>query len=134
MKTLTPRDRSDLEEFKSTTGLEPLLLGRYLSGEWEWYEFWDYNFSRIKITHSGCRCKVEALRVSGRRKGYPLGIADLERLGFEFEHISGDSCYADAYYKCSCGQNWKEVFYEAMQYNGNHAYPIDDDALPPSSS
>ncbi len=39
----------------------------------------------------------------------------------------GDSLYVDSFYQCSCGQKWKEEFVEAMQYNGNHAWPISDD-------
>jgi hypothetical protein len=74
-----------------------------------------------------CRCKFEGLKASNRRKGTPKSIGDLEKLGFSFTLISGGgSWYVDAFYKCSCGQMWKEEFVEAMQYMGNHAYPIDD--------
>lgn len=127
MRELTPRDKRDIEEFRVTVGSELIGLNRYLSGEWEWHELWDYNFDRVDSSLLRCKCKFEGLRASGRRKGYPRSIRDLERIGCNFVFIGGGgSWHVDAYYKCSCGQNWKEVFVEAMQYNGNHAYPVDD--------
>lgn len=128
VRELTPRDKSDIEEFKDVTGAEIIDLERYLSGQWEWHELWDYNFDHVNSSQLGCKCKFEGLRASGRRKGYPRSIRDLERLGCTFVLIEGGgSWWVDAYYQCSCGQKWKEVFVEAMQYMGNHAYPIGDD-------
>ena len=127
MRQLTPRDKSDIAEFKLITGSELIELNRYLSGEWDWHELWDYNFDQVDAHTIKCKCAFEGIRASLRRKGYPRSIRDLERLGFHFTLIGGGgSWYVDAYYKCSCGQKWKEVFVEAMQYNGNHAHPIDD--------
>lgn len=126
MRKLTPRDEKDISEFKRVTGQNIAELDRYLSGIWEWYELWDYNFDNVKVVNEDCRCKFEGLRASSRRKGYPKSISDLERLGFQFKLIAGGgSWYVDAYYQCACGQKWKEEFIEAMQYNGNHAYPIE---------
>lgn len=128
MRTLTPRDKSDIEEFKATTGSALIEIDRYLSGEWEWHELWDHNFDRVDPSMLECQCRFEGLRASGRRKGYPKSIQDLKRLGLNFDLIAGGgSWYEDAYYRCSCGQKWKEEFVEAMQYMGNHAYPISDD-------
>ncbi len=123
---LTARDRRDIELFKKVTGSEMLELNRYLSGAWEWHEFWDYNFEHVDTSLIPCRCTFEGLRASGRRVGYPRSINSLERLGFRFSLIrGGGSWYEDGYYQCSCGQHWKEVFVEVMHYNGNHAYPVD---------
>lgn len=125
MIELTPRDKNDIEKFKSITGSQLIELDRYLSGQWEWHELWDYNFDRVNTSQLKCQCSFEGVRASSRRKGYPRSIGDLERLGFSFVLIGGGgSWYVDAYYECSCGQKWKEVFVEAMLYQGNHAYPI----------
>lgn len=131
MRVLTPRDKSAMEAFYQVTGSELRHLDRYLSGEWEWVELWDDNFSRIDPSQLDCVCRFAALRASGRRVGYPLSISRLEQEGCSFELVSGGgSWYVDAYYRCGCGQLWKEVFVEAMQYNGNHAYPVADEDCP----
>ncbi|MES2823467.1 MAG: hypothetical protein V4732_07690 [Pseudomonadota bacterium] len=127
MRQLTPRDKSDINEFKLTTGSELVCLDRYLSEEWEWHELWDYNFDRAVLPSTKCKCRFEGVRASLRRKGYPRSIHDLEQIGFHFTPIGErSSWYEDACFQCSCGQKWKEVFVEAMQYSGNHARPIDD--------
>jgi hypothetical protein len=126
LRQLTPRDKSDINEFNLITGSELVELNRYLSGEWDWHELWDYNFDQVNSTPIKCKCVFEGIRASLRRKGYPRSIHELERLGFQFTRLSGGSWYKDAIYQCSCGQKWKEVFVEAMQYNGNHAHPIND--------
>lgn len=128
MRKLTPRDKSDIDEFSKVSSASLVEIDRYLSGEWEWYELWDYNFELVVPPSTHCSCKFEGLRASGRRKGYPRSIIDLERLGFKFSLIrGGGSWFEDAYYQCACGQKWKEVFVEAMEYNGNHAQPISDE-------
>ena len=130
MTEITPRDKKDIQNFKDVTGSDLIELNRYLSGEWKWHDLWDYNFKHVNSSRLNCICKFEALRASGRREGYPLSIQKLESLGCQFTLISGGaSWYVDAYYKCQCGQKWKQVFVEAMQYNGNHAYPIKDDEI-----
>ncbi|MFC3151071.1 hypothetical protein ACFOEK_08530 [Litoribrevibacter euphylliae] len=130
MKVLTPRDRKDINEFELVTGGSFLYIDRYLSEEWDWYELWDYNFNNVDTSSIPCKCKFEGLKASGRRKGYPRSISALTALGFHFTLIKGGhSWYEDAYYQCSCGQMWKEEFVEAMQYNGNHAYPINDNEI-----
>ena len=127
MKELNPRDRRDIAEFLSITGTEIVGLERYISQEWEWSELWESNFDSVDSSHIRCKCKFEALKVSGRRKGYPLSISALKQIGFNFILIKGGaSWYEDAFYSCSCGQKWKEEFVEAMQYNGNHAFPVDE--------
>mgnify|MGYP000347879981 CR=1 FL=1 len=127
MRELTPRDKHDINEFKSVTGSNIVELARYISGEWEWHELWDYNFDQVNLDKIKCACKFEGIRASGRRKGYPRSIHCLKQIGFQFALIKGGgSWYETAYYECSCGQKWKEEFVEAMQYNGNHAYAIDD--------
>ncbi|EGQ9294333.1 hypothetical protein [Vibrio vulnificus] len=127
-RELTPRDKVDIDEFRQTTGTNLVEVDRYLSGEWEWHELWDYNFGLVAPSSTNCNCKYEGIKASGRRKGYPRSIQGLENLGFSFTLIrGGGSWYVDAYYQCSCGQKWKEVFVEAMQYSGNHAYAISDD-------
>jgi len=127
IKELTPRDTRDIERFESVVGIGFTAIERYQSGEWEWYKLWDYNFDKAKPLVGKCACKFEALRFSGRRKGYPLSIMDLKQLGFSFILVEGeDSLYVDSFYECSCGQKWKEEFVEAMQYCGNHAWPISD--------
>lgn len=47
MIELTPRDKNDIEKFKNITGSQLIELDRYLSGQWEWHELWDYNFDRV---------------------------------------------------------------------------------------
>ena len=127
MKIFTPYDKQCVEDFRLITGHPLLELDRYLTGEWDWPQLWDYNFDRVDTSHLKCRCTFEGLRASGRRKGYPLSIRDLEALGCHFVLIGErESWYSDAYYLCACGQKWQEEFVEAMQYNGNHAYPIGD--------
>ena len=130
MRQLTPRDTADIAEFKETTGRELVALERYLSGEWQWHQLWDFNFEHVTPLNLQCRCKFEGLRASGRREGYPRSIQQLESLGCSFTLIGvRQSWFEDAYYQCSCGQYWKEVFVEAMQYMGNHAYPIEPAAI-----
>lgn len=130
MRELTPRDKKDIEEFKHTTGSELIELERYLSCEWEWHELWDFNFGRIDSLKFDCKCRFEGVRALRRRKGYPHSIEYLERFGCTFTLVKGgESWFVDAYYRCSCGQYWKEVFVEAMQYMGNHAYPIEQAEL-----
>lgn len=120
------RVKADL--FKKIAGSELVFVERYLSGEWEWGDLWDYNFENVDASSISCKCKFEALKGPGKESKYPLSIADLEKKGLCFTLTSGGgSWYVDAYYKCTCGQVWKEVFLEAMQYIGNYAYPIDDD-------
>ncbi|MYM63414.1 hypothetical protein [Pseudomaricurvus sp. HS19] len=127
MKELTPRDKGHIQRFKETTRSDITDLDLYLSGEWEWDELWDYNFDQVNTSLLRCRCTFEGLRASGRHKGYPRSIKDLERQGCQFTLIAGGgSWYEDAWYQCSCGQKWEETFVEAMQYMGNHARPIDD--------
>ncbi|MDP5138400.1 hypothetical protein ORJ04_20840 [Rheinheimera baltica] len=126
MRQLTPREKADIAQFKETTGTDVVELERYLTEQWEWDELWDFNFGRTKPLHLECKCRFEALRASGRRQGYPLSIQQLESLGCTFTLIGArQSWFEDAYYQCSCGQYWKEVFVEAMQYMGNHAHPIE---------
>ncbi len=127
MRELTPRDKGQIQRFKDTTGSDITELDRYRSGEWEWDEWWDFNFAQADVSHLKCTCTFEGLRASGRHNGYPRSIHTLQQLGFEFTLIAGGgSWYVDAWYQCSCGQKWEEVFVEAMQYMGNHARPIDD--------
>lgn len=131
LKTLTPRDIHAFEQYRAVTGCEMENIDQYLSGAWEWDALWDDNFNRVVPVRPGCRCRFEALRYSGRRNGYPLSIQGLERLGFHFTLLKGGgSWYEDAWYRCDCGQVWKEEFVEAMQYNGNHAHPVSADEVP----
>ena len=130
MRQLTPRDKADIAQFKETTGTDIVELERYISAEWQWHELWDFNFERLNPLQLQCKCKFDALRASGRRKGYPLSIQQLASLGCTFTPIGiRQSWFEDAYYQCSCGQYWKEVFVEAMQYMGNHAHPIEQTAI-----
>ncbi|HEY6529981.1 MAG TPA: hypothetical protein VIZ65_14930 [Cellvibrionaceae bacterium] len=127
MRHLTPRDINDIKTFKLITGSDLVELNRYVSEEWDWQELWDYNFHQVSTTQIKCKCAFEGIRAALRRKGYPKSIRDLEALGYDFTLIhGGGSWYEDAFYQCSCGQKWKEEFVESMQYNGNHARPIDD--------
>ena len=128
MRELTVRDKLDIKLFNEITSENLVEIDKYLTGEWEWHELWDYNFNRIDSSSFNCLCKFEGIKASNRRKGHPKNVRDLDAYGCSFTLIAGGgSWYVDAYYKCSCGQIWKEVFVEEMQYTGNHAYPIDDE-------
>jgi carboxypeptidase C (cathepsin A) len=48
-------------------------------------------------------------------------------LKFIYDDGEPPSWYSTRYYTCiKCGQYWKEEFVEAMHYNANHMYPLDD--------
>ena len=79
-------------------------------------------------------CGVSATKFSGIVKLKVLTPRDKADIR-EFEEVTGSEMqevdryvsggwYVDGYYRCSCGQIWKEEFVEAMQYNGNHAYAV----------
>lgn len=126
MKEVTPRDKSNIELFEELSGLPFAELERYLTGQWEWHQLWDYNFDRIDTSKLKCQCKYHGARAAYRRKGYPKSVSDLEKCGHTFTKISGgNSHFEDAVFQCACGQMWKEYFVEDRHYMGNHAYPVD---------
>ena len=127
IRQFTVNDSFAIDTFEKVAGISFVKLQKYLSGKWEWFELWDYNCDRVDISTLDCKCRFEGIRKSERRKGYPSSIRELEAIGLNFTCVSGGhSWYEDGYYQCLCGEKWKEVFFEAMQYNGNHAFPIEE--------
>lgn len=51
MKLLIHYDKKGVEDFRLTTGYPLLELVRYLTGESDWHQLWDYNFDRVD-THT----------------------------------------------------------------------------------
>lgn len=128
MRDLTKRDLRDIEAFQNVTGRSMRRVEDYISGDLEWHELWDFNFSETTFDEVTCKCKLEGIKKGLRRKGYPHSIESLERLGLHFTALTTrKSWYEPMLFQCTCGQKWKETFVQSQQYEGHHAYPVTDE-------
>lgn len=127
MPDLTKRDIRDIETFENVTGCSMKRIEDYVSGDLEWHELWDFNFSANTFDHVRCKCKLEGIKKGRRRKGYPHSIESLEHLGFHFTALTTrKSWHETMQFLCACGQKWKETFVQSQQYEGNHAFPEEE--------
>ena len=93
MPELTVHDKNRMAQFESVVGRSLASLEKYTSGEWSWYELWDFNFQGVQCPESISRCLFESIKKSGGGKGYPYSIRDLERFGCKFTLLAGEKSF-----------------------------------------